>query len=227
MTYNIILLSSAQHSDSIFIFIYCEIIITISLVNIHKHMDVSIFLMMRTFKIYSMCNFQICNKVLLTIVTMLYIPYLFMTRSLYLFTSFISCSHHQSLGRIFFNVQDAVFLSYSGLQLIEWGSLTLWWVQALLKFWFKSQDLGHNWMTEIFWRLEVTNRGNLNHGFLFIFVRWHWPIFLKSCSVQDISWRVPTNTTIQTPNIDLKTSFVKTILSKIAIVLFKYLKTLL
>ena len=40
---------------------------------------------------------------------MMYIPYLFMTRSLYLFTSFISCSHHQSLGRIFFNVQDAVF----------------------------------------------------------------------------------------------------------------------
>ena len=32
---------------------------------------------------------------------------------------------------------------------------------------------------------------------------------------------------IQTPNIDLKASFVKTILSKIAIALFNYLKTLL
>ena len=43
---------------------------------------------------------------------MLYIPYLFMARSLYLFTCFISCSYHQSLGRSFFNVQDAGFVFF-------------------------------------------------------------------------------------------------------------------
>ena len=47
-------------------------ITTISLVNIHHHSH-NFFLVMRTFKIYSLRNFQICNTVLLTIVILLYI----------------------------------------------------------------------------------------------------------------------------------------------------------
>ena len=49
-------------------------IITISLVNIHPLTQFTdLFLVMRTFKIYSLSNFQIYTTVLLTTVTMLYI----------------------------------------------------------------------------------------------------------------------------------------------------------
>ena len=52
---------------------------------------------MRTFKIYSLSNIQICNSVLLTIVIKLYItsPWLiyFITRYLYLLTIFIHFTH--------------------------------------------------------------------------------------------------------------------------------------
>ena len=46
---------------------------TVSLVNIHPLTELknNLFLVMRTFKIYSLSNFQICNTVLLTTVTML------------------------------------------------------------------------------------------------------------------------------------------------------------
>ena len=68
----IILVSGVQHNDLIFIYIYCEMITTISQVIIH-HYGYNFFLVMRTFKIYSLSNFQIYNTVLLTIVIMLYI----------------------------------------------------------------------------------------------------------------------------------------------------------
>ena len=45
----------------------------ISLVNIHHHTVTICFLVMRTFKIYSLSNLPIYNTVLLTIVTILYI----------------------------------------------------------------------------------------------------------------------------------------------------------
>ena len=46
----------------------------ISLVTICQHQSYQIFfLVMRTFKIYFLSTFEICNTVLLTIVTMLYI----------------------------------------------------------------------------------------------------------------------------------------------------------
>ena len=52
---------------------YCEKTTTISLVNISYHIYLSnIFLVIRTLKIYSLYNFEICNTGLLTIVTMLY-----------------------------------------------------------------------------------------------------------------------------------------------------------
>ena len=44
----------------------------INLVNIHHHTELHIFfLVVRTSKLYSLGNFQICNTVLLTIVTIL------------------------------------------------------------------------------------------------------------------------------------------------------------
>ena len=79
---------------------YCEMITTINLVihsyklciNLVIHSYKLFFLVMRNFKIYSLCSFQICNTVLLTMVSMVCItsPWLiyFMTGSLYLLTSF-------------------------------------------------------------------------------------------------------------------------------------------
>ena len=69
-------------------------VITISLVNIHCHNSYKIiFLVMRTFKIYSLSNFQICNTVLLIVAVIIYIispgPTYFISGSLYLLlTSF-------------------------------------------------------------------------------------------------------------------------------------------
>ena len=54
-------------------------IIVIRLVNIHHYTELQfLFLLMRTFKIYSPSNFQIYNTVSLTIVTVLYVqPFFF------------------------------------------------------------------------------------------------------------------------------------------------------
>ena len=43
---------------------YCKIITVISLINPHHHTVSIFFLVMRTFKINSLCNFQIHNIVL-------------------------------------------------------------------------------------------------------------------------------------------------------------------
>ena len=49
-------------------------ITTVSLVNIHHHTDLySFLLVIRTFNIDSLSNFQMCSTVLLITVTMLYI----------------------------------------------------------------------------------------------------------------------------------------------------------
>ena len=65
----IILVSRVQHNNS-------KMITKLSPVNICRHTSLkksfSLFLMMRTFKIYSISNFQACNTLLLTIVTTLY-----------------------------------------------------------------------------------------------------------------------------------------------------------
>ena len=44
---------------------------TVSLVNIHHHTLLHLFLVLKAFKIYSPSNFQIYNILLLTVVTML------------------------------------------------------------------------------------------------------------------------------------------------------------
>ena len=71
------------------IFVY-TVITTINLVNI-------LFLVMKTFKMYSLSNFQIYNTVLLTIVAMLYVisPWLiyFITESLYIFIPLTHFTH--------------------------------------------------------------------------------------------------------------------------------------
>ena len=48
--------------------------IAIRLVNLSVHSYKNIFIMMRTFKISSFSSFQICNTVLVTVVTVHYIP---------------------------------------------------------------------------------------------------------------------------------------------------------
>ena len=76
-------------------------ITTISLVNIHQHTQLHFFLVMKTFKISSLCNFQICNIVLLIIVIMIHVtsPRLisFMIGSLYLLTTFTHSAHPSPL----------------------------------------------------------------------------------------------------------------------------------
>ena len=49
-----------------------EMINIIILINIHQHSYKKCFLLMRTFKIYSLSSFHICDTIL-TIVTMLHI----------------------------------------------------------------------------------------------------------------------------------------------------------
>ena len=57
---------------------------------------------MRTFKISSFSNFQICNTVLLTIVTMLYVISLRpeVTRSLYILITFTHFAHTLPLSQL-------------------------------------------------------------------------------------------------------------------------------
>ena len=50
---------------------YCEMI-TIGLTDIRHRHNYNVFLVMRTFKIYPLSKFQICNAVVLTTVTMLH-----------------------------------------------------------------------------------------------------------------------------------------------------------
>lgn len=63
-----------QHDDLIFN-IYCKMITLINLLNIclHTYLQAMVFLVMRTFRSYSLSNFQTCNMALLTTVTMLYL----------------------------------------------------------------------------------------------------------------------------------------------------------
>ena len=67
-------------------------ITTVRLVNLHHHTLLNFFLfllVLKTFKIYPLSNFQIFDTVLLTLVTKLYVPFpwliYFITGSLYLF----------------------------------------------------------------------------------------------------------------------------------------------
>ena len=84
------LVSVVQHND--LVFVYCKMLTTMSLVYIHHHSSYNSFLMMRPFKIYSLSNFQKHTRLLLTIVSILYITswwlIYFITGSLYLLTPF-------------------------------------------------------------------------------------------------------------------------------------------
>lgn len=61
-------------------------ITTGSLANIYHHTVINFFLfVMRSVKIYFLRNFQICNTVLFTIVTMLYINHILRTKLCYNF----------------------------------------------------------------------------------------------------------------------------------------------
>ena len=91
-TYNSILISGVQHNDLIF-----ACLVKCSLTTSKQPSPYVIprffLLVMRTFTVYSLSSFQICNTVLLTIASMLYIlsQWLtcFITGSLYLLIPFI------------------------------------------------------------------------------------------------------------------------------------------
>ena len=100
------------------------------------------FLVMGTLKIYSLRNFQICNTVLLTIVTRLYIisPWLtyFITGSLfplipfaYTSTPTITSDNHQSVLCIY--------------ELVHFGFFFLFWISHISQIirYFSSSDLFH------------------------------------------------------------------------------------
>ena len=70
---------------------YCETITKTTSVNIDHYTQKKIFLVIGTFKIYSLNNFQIYSTILLTVVTMLYnipVTSLFITGSLYFLITF-------------------------------------------------------------------------------------------------------------------------------------------
>ena len=91
------LVSGVQHND--LIFVYTEMV-TISLVTVHHHTKLQFLCVCvtRTFKIYSLGNFQIRTALLLTIVTVLSITshdlIHFITGSLYFLTSFTHDIQH-------------------------------------------------------------------------------------------------------------------------------------
>ena len=59
------LVLGVQHDDLVYVYVVKQLTQQPQIVT-------DFFLVMRTFKIYSLSNFQICDTVLLTIVTMLY-----------------------------------------------------------------------------------------------------------------------------------------------------------
>lgn len=67
-------------------------IATINLVDVH-HLTYCILLVIRSFKIYNLINFQIWNPVLLTIVIILYVINTFLT------VSFWVANHPKYLGQ--------------------------------------------------------------------------------------------------------------------------------
>ena len=78
--------------------VYYKMITTVSLVNIHHHTDLYLFLLViRTFNIDCLSNFQMCSTVLLITVTMLYIapPWFtyFIIGSFYILTCFTHFVH--------------------------------------------------------------------------------------------------------------------------------------
>ena len=91
LTYNIILVLWVQHNDSIFVYIEKW---SSQSITIHSYI---FLLVMSTFKIYSLSNFQIYNTVLLTIVTnaVHYIPmtYLFYNWKFVSFDHFTHFAH--------------------------------------------------------------------------------------------------------------------------------------
>ena len=97
LTCNSILVPGVQHNDPIFMYI-AKWSPLLSLVNIHHHRDLYLFLLViRTFTIDSLSNFQMCSTVLLITVTMLYIasPWFtyFITGSFYILTCFTHFVH--------------------------------------------------------------------------------------------------------------------------------------
>jgi len=77
LTYNIILVSGVQYNDSVFVYIMKWWPKWIELTSVHHHgQSQKIFPGMRALKTYFCNNFQICNTILLTVDTMLYIHYI-------------------------------------------------------------------------------------------------------------------------------------------------------
>ena len=127
--------------------------------------------MMRTFKIYSLNNFQIYSTLLLIVVTMLCITSLwlyFINGSLFLLTPFTSCEE--------LTLEKTLKLGgiggrrRRGWQRMRWldgiadsMDVSWWWTgrPGVLRF-MGSQRVGHDWVTDLIW----PNLINLNPKFM-------------------------------------------------------------
>ena len=111
-----ILVSGIWYNDSVVV--YLEMITKISLINVHHHT-----------LICSVSNFQVCSKMFLTIVTLLYItpPWLiyFITYSLYLFTSFTHVSHPHSISHLW---QPSVCSLWFFLKIPHISGIIIWYL---------------------------------------------------------------------------------------------------
>ena len=96
--------------------------------------------MIRSFKVYSLSNFQACNTVLLTIVTMLYItsPGLTYNRNLYLFIPFTLFSHPHLLPSV--SLQSVLciyefwgfFLFHIKSEITQYLSFSVWLISLII-----------------------------------------------------------------------------------------------
>ena len=90
---------------------------------------------MRTYKIYSLSNFQIYSRVLLTVVTMPYItspgPVYFITGGLYLWIPFHSYRFHPLPPFFSMWMSDPVFSKNAAILFIMDFSHALWFLQIL------------------------------------------------------------------------------------------------
>lgn len=79
---------------------YCEMLITVNLANVHHHTVTNFFSCVKTFKTYSLSHLEIYNTALLASVTVTCITFLWLiysiTGNLYLFATFAHFSHSQT-----------------------------------------------------------------------------------------------------------------------------------
>ena len=156
---------------------------------------------MRTFKIYSISNFEICNSVSLAIVTILYITLLgltyFITGSLYLFTAFTYFAH--LLAPASGSDQSVLFLLF-GFFKIPYMSKSTWYsIYHSLTYFTYVLRAGHackisfTWLNDIPVCICVCVSCFLKNPFIHQWTQVFFTLYISclrvSCSVvSDSSW---------------------------------------